>query len=123
MKHIRLFENFMANPEVPASNLSKREYWSEYDDMDGVTADYWANDPGYAALETNLGVPLDSIQALNSESDDIEELENAISSLDAANTVRSNQEFVTAWDYFPELGVAVAYGDGGAPDWYFVAKK
>jgi hypothetical protein len=43
--------------------------------------------------------------------------------LDAPNTVRSNQEWITAWDYFPELGIAVAYGAGGAPDWYFVAKK
>jgi hypothetical protein len=122
MKHLKLFENFMEKG-VNASNLSKKEYWAEYDDMDGETAEYWENDPGYAALETNLGVPLDSIQALNSEVDSIGDLEDAIDGLDAPNTVRSNQDWITAWDYFPEMGIAVAYGDGGAPDWYFVAKK
>jgi len=60
---------------------------------------------------------------LNSEVDSIGELEDAIDGLDTTNTVRSNQEWITAWDYFPELGIAVAYGAGGAPDWYFVAKK
>jgi hypothetical protein len=122
MKHLKLFENFMEEG-VNASNLSKKEYWAEYDDADGETAEYWENDPGYAALETNLGVPLDSIKALNSEVDSISILEDTISDLAPDDTIKSNQEWITAWDYFPEFGIAVAYGAGGAPDWYFVAKK
>ena len=54
---------------VLASELSKRKYWAEYDYMNGETADYWANDPGYIALENNLVAPMDSIYAFNSEND------------------------------------------------------
>ena len=35
------------------------------------------------------------------------------------NSMKSNQEFVRGWEYYPSVGVAVAYGDAGAPDWYF----
>ena len=123
MKHVKLFEDFdqSENFGVRASDLSKKEFWSKFDYIEGKTADYWANDPGYAALERNLGAPMSSIRAFDSENDSVEEYETSIENLKPSTSIKSNQEYVTGWEYFPEAGIAVAYGDGGAPDWYFVS--
>jgi hypothetical protein len=120
MKHIQMFEDFSYAKGVPASKLANRDYWAMYDYMDGQTAEYWMNDPGYQELAKNLGTSLDRISALNSESDDVEHFENYLEGKQPAKTVRSNQEFIRSWEYFPELGIAVANGDGGSPDWFFV---
>jgi len=125
MKHVKLFEEFdfpNSNQGTPASNLSDRNYWKEFDYMDGETADEWAGDPGYRALERNLGSSLDNIIALNSENDDVEDLEERIENSTPSSVIPSNQEYITSWEYYPELSIAVAFGNGGAPDWFFIKK-
>jgi hypothetical protein len=125
MKHIKEFEFFQDEKDggTPASELSNRSYWAQFDDNDGETADDWANDPGFQDLEKNLGINLDYLLALNSEGDDVEKFEDAIANSSPEKTVKSTQEYVTNWEYYPNLGIAVAYGNGGAPDWYFVVKQ
>ena len=132
MKHIKLFEAFSEmNTGIPASNLSKKEYWEKFD-YDESTANDWANDPGYQALEKHLGVPLDYIQVLCSETAvdrEYDEIEKIVEEIEEflgegadveGRSIKSNQEYVIGWEYYPELGIAVANGDGGAPDWYFI---
>jgi hypothetical protein len=121
MKYIKLFENF-GEEGIPATKISDREYWKDYDYEDGETADRWANDPGYQSLEKILGVPLEFIMAYNSESDDVEEYKSEIERMRPSEKIISNQEYLGAWKYYPESLIAVARGEGGAPDWFFVFK-
>jgi len=115
MKHIQLFEQY--NTGIPAKNLSDPSWWAQFDDEEA--ADSFAKDLGYQALDDALGKPLSAIKCLNSETDNVDEIENTIDGLTPENSMKSNQEFVRGWEYYPSVGVAVAYGDAGAPDWYF----
>jgi hypothetical protein len=130
MKHITLFENFYLmhffseEGGTQAENLASRKYWKEFDEVNGETATQWRNDPGYQMLSTELGSPIESIKAYNSEEDEITyEISDEIENLTPSNSIKSNQEYIGVWEYFPEHGVAVAYGNGGAPDYYFVVVK
>jgi hypothetical protein len=120
--HVKLFEDFFNNSElegIKASDLSSKEYWAEFDDNDGETATEWEDDPGYNILSDMLDSPLENIQALNSEENDLSELEEKIEGMTPLKTIQSTQDYIGSWEYYPEVGVAVAYGNGGAPDYWF----
>jgi len=127
MKHIKLFESFSLPKDVEgralASDLSKSEYWEPLDYNDGKTAEEWAQDPGYLALSKNLESPLDSILVFDSDHDDVEGLKDEVESLSKnsySESIKSNQEYIDIWNYYPEEGIAVARSTGGGADWYFV---
>ena len=126
MKHVKLFENFEteSNEGTEAVNLGSMDYWKEFDEVNGETATQWRNDPGYQMLSTELGSPIKSIKAYNSEEDEItDKIADKIDDLTPSKSIKSNQEYIGIWDYFHEYGVAVAYGNGGAPDYYFMVVK
>lgn len=123
MNQVKVFEFFQEGEGgTPVSNLSSTSYWAEFDENDGKTADDWVNDPGFQNLEKNLGISPDYLLALNSEGDDVEKFKDVIVNSLPEKTVKSTQEYVTNWEYYTDLGIAVAYGNGGAPDWFFVLK-
>jgi|688.fasta_scaffold30669_16 hypothetical protein len=123
MNQVKVFEFFQEGEGgTPVSNLSSTSYWAEFDENDGKTADDWANDPGFQNLEKNLGISPDYLLALNSEGDDVEKFKGVIANSLPEKTVKSTQEYVTSWEYYTDLGIAVACGNGGAPDWFFVLK-
>jgi hypothetical protein len=132
MKHVQLFENFdtdhffeflkeFLKKGFPASKLSSKSYWSKFDYDNGSTALQWQDDPGYQALPQKLETDFSSILVYNSEETDVEKLEDFLENKTRDESIPSTQNWVSVWDYFPKFGIAVAYGGGGAPDWYFIS--
>ena len=127
MKHIQLFENFdthhffdFLKRGISASKLSSKSYWIKFD-YDGSTALKWQDDPGYQALPQMLETDFSSILAYNSEETDTKKLVDFLANKIPDKFTCSSQKWVSVWEYFPKFGMAVAYGYGGAPNWYFIS--